>query len=267
MSKEKLFSCKYRIIFSLFGFLLMHLILLPGIFFESLDTQNTSFSIYEIISAPGFLLPEKGYITMLFIMVILGSAGYLLGYVQDRFRVSKVKTIRRSHNDIKTDNPYIKKIVKSPRNKSTKKKRPVGNLLSISNRFFIILLTGAVLFSTLIPDIWQSSVLGCRSECSYFETDAQNTLAALASYFSEPGKNEVPTLEDLIRTEDLTLNEGSIVIIDGPKDAIRISVIDKKKKCPRGNIYEVYMGGARGDWYTVKKIDPHDPELRPHSFF
>ena len=249
MTKVKLFRYKYRIIFSLFGFLLIHLILLPGLFFQSLDTQNTSFSIYEIISAPGFLLPEKGYITMLFIMLFLGSGGYLLGYVQDCLRVSKAKTVKRSRDDKKTKNPYINKIVKSPRSKSNKNGRPVGNLLRISNRLFIISITGAVLFSTLIPDLWQSSVTGCRSPCSLVETDAQNTLAALASYFSEPENNEVPTLQDLIRTEALTLNKGSTVIIDGPKDRIKVTVINKKSKCVRGNRYEVYMGGNAGTWY------------------
>ena len=247
-------------------FELLHLILLPGIVVQFLDEHGTSFTIYDIMSTLGSLLPGKNEFTMFLIMFFLGSAGYLLGYFQDRLSVTKVKTLKRSRDDKKTKNPYINKIVKSPRNKSNKKGRPVGNLLRISNRLFIILITGAVLFSMFIPDLWQSSVTGCRSPCSLVETDAQNTLAALASYFSEPENNEVPTLQDLIRTEALTLNKGSTVIIDGPKDAIRVSVIDNKKKCPRGDIYEVYMGGLTGEWYSVEEIDPHDPKLRPrHS--
>ncbi len=87
------------------------------------------------------------------------------------------------------------------------------------------------------------------SKCIEFETNAHNTLAALAGYFSEPDKDAVPTLQDLINSEDLALYEYSTVIIDGPKDKLRVTVIDSKNRCVRGNRYEVYMGGTSGEWY------------------
>ena len=48
-----------------------------------------------------------------------------------------------------------------------------------------------------------------KAYCSRAEGDAQNVLAALASYFSEPGNTTLPSVADLRATEDLTLNEGN----------------------------------------------------------
>jgi hypothetical protein len=86
------------------------------------------------------------------------------------------------------------------------------------------------------------------SPCSKIETDSLNTLAALASYFSEPTHTELPTVQDLIISEDLTLYKNSTVTIDGTVERIRVTVIEDKSKCRRGNKFEVYMGGTAGEW-------------------
>ena len=51
-----------------------------------------------------------------------------------------------------------------------------------------------------------------KAYCGYAESDAQNTLAALSAYFSEPDRTTLPTIPDLIDTEDLSLNNTSISV-------------------------------------------------------
>ncbi len=44
-----------------------------------------------------------------------------------------------------------------------------------------------------------------KAFCSRAEADGQNVLAALASYFSEPNNTQMPSVDDLMSSEDLTL--------------------------------------------------------------
>ena len=47
-----------------------------------------------------------------------------------------------------------------------------------------------------------------KAYCGYAEGDAQNTLAALSSYFSEPTRTTVPTVAELVTAEELSLNNA-----------------------------------------------------------
>jgi hypothetical protein len=139
-------------------------------------------------------------------------------------------------------NPYIDKINKIPESNTKKKSYPFGDWILIASTFFCAWL---IIFPVVMKYVARPSI----SKCIEFDTDAQNTLAALASYFSETDSDGVPTLQDLINSEDLVLNENSTVIIDGPKDTMRVTVFDDKNRCVRGYRYEVYMGGTSGEWY------------------
>ena len=71
--------------------------------------------------------------------------------------------------------------------------------------------------------------------CSRMETDAQNTLAAIASYYSDPDHTSLPTVDQLIEDEDLLTNYP--VKIEGdPEDDIMVTVIGDGK-CPKGKRY------------------------------
>ena len=251
MKKAGVFSYKYRLIYSLIGFFLLYLMTPPVLLFQSVGAYSLSSLIITIMLAPAYPLPEEGPLVVLLVMFFWGSVGFYLGYVKDRFNVSKVKRIKRSDKNMQITNPYIDRIIKNPGNKSKKRGYTPGDVFRIAAHLLIILFIGAVLFSTFRPDLLRRYVVGYpeRPSCSKVETDAQNTLAALASYFSEPEHTKVPTVQDLVNEEGLTLNKNSTVIIDGPKDEIRVTVIEKKNSCPRGNKFEVYVGGTAGEWY------------------
>jgi prepilin-type N-terminal cleavage/methylation domain-containing protein len=90
-----------------------------------------------------------------------------------------------------------------------------------------------------------------KAFCSYTETDAQNILAALASYFSEPEHTQTPTIAELEREEDLTLNNstaGNALVSGSSTGTITVTVTDESGRCPRNSNYSVTMGGTAGDW-------------------
>jgi len=90
-----------------------------------------------------------------------------------------------------------------------------------------------------------------KAFCGYAETDAQNILAALASYFSEPEHTQTPTIAELQREEDLTLNNVLPVnsnVTGSSTGTITVTVTDESGRCPRNTNYAVTMGGTAGDW-------------------
>jgi type II secretory pathway pseudopilin PulG len=83
-----------------------------------------------------------------------------------------------------------------------------------------------------------------KAYCSKAETDAQNVMAALSSYFSEPNRTQVPTIDSLKSAEQLALNNasGSVTITENADDSITIQVSDDSTRCPRGTTFSAYMG-------------------------
>jgi prepilin-type N-terminal cleavage/methylation domain-containing protein len=87
-----------------------------------------------------------------------------------------------------------------------------------------------------------------KAYCSKAETDAQNMVAAMSSYFANPAHTSIPTKAELVSIEDLILNNPTEAIISdtGPDWAV-ISVGDDNNKCPydkEGKKYWVYFGTA-----------------------
>ena len=88
-----------------------------------------------------------------------------------------------------------------------------------------------------------------KAYCGYAESDAQNTLAALSAYFSEPDRTTMPEVQDLIDTEDLSLNNASgSVSISTDGSSWVVTVGDDSTRCRRGTSYVVSMGGDQGSW-------------------
>jgi len=88
-----------------------------------------------------------------------------------------------------------------------------------------------------------------KAFCGYAEGDAQNTLAALSSYFSEPDRTTVPDdVQDLIDAEELSLNNDPDSIEISTANGYTITVTDDSGRCPRGSTYSASMGGAQGSW-------------------
>ena len=89
-----------------------------------------------------------------------------------------------------------------------------------------------------------------KAYCSYAENDAKNAIAALSSYFSEPGRTNVASITQLQALEGFMLNTGNTASWVASGDFYEISVTDGSGRCPRGTSYHAYMGSpdAQGEW-------------------
>lgn len=89
-----------------------------------------------------------------------------------------------------------------------------------------------------------------KAFCQDAEADAQNVLAAISSYFSEPDHTTMPTVANLTGSEALSTNNAttSITITGNADTTITVAVPDSSGRCPRGNTYTVTMGGTGGAW-------------------
>jgi len=89
-----------------------------------------------------------------------------------------------------------------------------------------------------------------KAYCQYAESDAQNTLTAITSYFAEGDRTSTPTVANLVALEHLSTNNavGSVSISGASNTTITVTVTDDSTRCPRGSTYFVTMGGAQGSW-------------------
>jgi len=87
-----------------------------------------------------------------------------------------------------------------------------------------------------------------KAYCGYAEGDAQNTLAALSSYFSEPSRMTLPDVDDLVTAEELSLNNAAGSVDISTANGYTVTVEDDSGRCPRGDEYSATMGGAQGSW-------------------
>ncbi len=99
-----------------------------------------------------------------------------------------------------------------------------------------------------------------KAYCSKAETDAQNVLAALASYFSEPDNTSVSGIDVLKTQEELGLNGanvGTLMELGLGTGVFEVQIQDGSNRCPRadhdnaGNekMYFSFMGTtAQGGW-------------------
>ena len=101
------------------------------------------------------------------------------------------------------------------------------------------------------------------------EGEANNIAAAISSYFSEPTRTQIPSIIDLVNSEDYILlenrdskykklveeSEFSVAILDGDVNEIPIMVSSKEGKCPfekgkcpwsKGEVYVLKMEGSGG---------------------
>ena len=150
MTNGGTFGYKYRIIYGLIGFGLFHLTFLSVILLNFIGASSVSYLIYRVVSAPENLLPGEGQLTMFLTMSCWGTAGFILGYVKDRLRVAKVKTIWKSDRNKKIKNPYIDKIIKNP---ATDRKKNGYTLRDWIIIISTILCASLIAFIVIIPKI------------------------------------------------------------------------------------------------------------------
>ena len=99
-----------------------------------------------------------------------------------------------------------------------------------------------------------------KAYCAKTESDAQNILAALSSYFSEPDNVSVPDgtagIQKLTDEEDLKLNNQNTATITDNTSYFVIEVKDGSLRCPRSEnntlTYFTYMGTTdQAGWKTA----------------
>lgn len=88
-----------------------------------------------------------------------------------------------------------------------------------------------------------------KAYCSRAETDANNVMAALSSYFSEPGRTQLPTVGQLQSAENLSLNNASATFSGSLNAAVWVEVTDDSGRCPRGDSYNTSMGGTQDGYW------------------
>lgn len=89
-----------------------------------------------------------------------------------------------------------------------------------------------------------------KAYCQDAESDAQNTLAAISSYFAEPDRTTTPSTADLVAAENLSTNNtvGSVVVTGNTNTTITVTVSDDSTRCPRDSVFTATLGGAAGTW-------------------
>jgi prepilin-type N-terminal cleavage/methylation domain-containing protein len=88
-----------------------------------------------------------------------------------------------------------------------------------------------------------------KAFCGQAEHDAQNTLASLSAYYSEPDRTSLPTLVELGTLEQLSLNNPTAnVTLAEAANVITVTVTDASGRCPRVGVFTATMGGAEGTW-------------------
>ena len=119
-----------------------------------------------------------------------------------------------------------KPIIENPSRK--KKKKDEWILLKYGLGICVFLIV-----SVSLGNVYWLEVKGKESSnCWRMENDAQNTLAALASYFADPDHTSLPTVDQLREDEDLWTNYP--VQIEGdPEEDIMVTVIGDGG-CPKG---------------------------------
>ena len=96
-----------------------------------------------------------------------------------------------------------------------------------------------------------------KAFCTQAENDAQNTLAALTSYYADPDHTGVPDTAMLISVEDLSLNNttGDDIVSGSITGVMYVQVFDSTMRCPYssgGTIpYTDTIGGEEGDWTST----------------
>ena len=87
-----------------------------------------------------------------------------------------------------------------------------------------------------------------KAYCSKAETDGQNIIAAMSSYFADPQKVDIPSVTELKNSEELVLNNNTQVGYSSTgADWAVVYVGDDNDKCPYdkdGEVYYVYFGTA-----------------------
>lgn len=87
-----------------------------------------------------------------------------------------------------------------------------------------------------------------KAFCSKVESAANNTVAAISEYYSDPNNSGLPTLNELADLTGFTPIENVTIDIGGTEYDPVITVFDNSEKCPRGRYLVINQENFPGEW-------------------
>jgi hypothetical protein len=122
-------------------------------------------------------------------------------------------------------------MIKKPIIQKPSNKKDDWSLLKNGLGVFVFLIIAAFFIHVYIVEKKKEA----GSNCSRMESDAQNTLAAISSYFADPDHITLPTVDQLIKDEGLWTTYP--VKIEGDFEEDIIVTVIGGGECPKGNKY------------------------------
>ena len=87
-----------------------------------------------------------------------------------------------------------------------------------------------------------------KAFCSKVESAANNTVAAMNDYYSDPNNTGLPTLNELADVAGYSPIENVTIDISGTEYDPVITVFDNSEKCPRGRYLVINQENFPGEW-------------------
>jgi len=129
-------------------------------------------------------------------------------------------------------------MIKTPITKKSSDKKDDWALLKIG----LIAIISVLIVLFFINAYFTEKKKRAESNCRRMESDANNTLAAISSYFSIPEHTNLPTYDQLLEKENL-ITTFPVKIEGDPSREIIVTVIGPSDDaCPNGKKYVAYMG-------------------------
>ena len=109
----------------------------------------------------------------------------------------------------------------------------------------IVVTTLGILAAIAIPNFIAYKT---KAYCSKVEFEANNTVAALSEFYSDPNNTGLPTLNELADVTGYSPTENVTIEISGTEYDPVITVFDNSEKCPRGRYFLINEENVQGEW-------------------
>ena len=109
-----------------------------------------------------------------------------------------------------------------------------GAVVAVVACFFGFILMAGILAAIAVPNF---IAFRNKAKCVQVEMQANNTVAALQDFYSDPNNTHVPSLEELVSTTGLEIDHRVELYLESTEDEILINAAHKTANCPFGESY------------------------------